>query len=84
MTKSILFYSFDLCFFSSESKITVRRYISFIGNQPSNQRWSLDGQKSILIESKNDIGSSTYFVDKTTIKPQLVSPKEAFSKLNFW
>jgi hypothetical protein len=37
---------------------------SFIGNQPSNQRWSLDGQKSILIESKNDIGSSTYFVDK--------------------
>jgi hypothetical protein len=37
---------------------------SFIGNQPSNQRWSLDGQKSILIGIKNDIGSSTYFVDK--------------------
>jgi hypothetical protein len=52
MTKSILFYSFDLCFFSSESKITVKDIMkgdSFIGNQPSNQRWSLDGQKSILI-----------------------------------
>jgi hypothetical protein len=44
------------------------------------------GQKSILIGiKKNDIGSSTYFVEKIkTIKTQLVSPKEAaFSKLNF-
>ena len=57
----------------------------FIGNQPSNQRWSLDGQKIYFDwNPKNEIGTSTYFVDKNNIKPQLVNAKESeFSKLNF-
>jgi hypothetical protein len=52
MTKSILFYSFDLCFSVQSQKLQLEDIMkgdSFIGNQPSNQRWSLDGQKSILI-----------------------------------
>ena len=57
----------------------------FIGNQPSNQRWSLDGQKIYFDwNPKNEIGTSTYFVDKNNIKPQLVNAKESeFSRLNF-
>ena len=57
----------------------------FIGNQPSNQRWSIDGQKIYFDwNPKNEIGSSTYFVDKNNKKPQIVSSQEAaFSRLNF-
>jgi hypothetical protein len=66
MTKSILFYSFWLAFSVQSQKLQLEDIMkgdSFIGNQPSNQRWSMV-KKSILIWIKNDIGSSTYFVDK--------------------
>ncbi|WP_413998157.1 prolyl oligopeptidase family serine peptidase [Flavobacterium sp. W1B] len=57
----------------------------FIGSQPSNERWSLDGKK-IYFEwnPKNDLGESTYFWEKTMEKPKLAPVNEAaFSRLNF-
>ena len=58
---------------------------AFIGEQPFNPRWSLDGQK-IYFEwnPNNDLGASTYFWQKGMTSPQIVSPKEsAFSSLDF-
>jgi acetyl esterase/lipase len=57
----------------------------FIGSQPTSGRWSLDGKK-IYFEwnPNNELGTDTYFWDKSMIKPQLTSSQEAaFSKLDF-
>lgn len=58
---------------------------AFIGDQPKNERWSLDGKKVYFDwNPNNELGSSTYFWEKGISKPQLASPKEgAFSKLDF-
>ncbi|WP_166923873.1 S9 family peptidase [Flavobacterium poyangense] len=58
---------------------------SFIGNQPTNGRWSLDGKK-VYFEwnPKNELGTSTYSWQKGAANPVLVEPKEAvFSKFDF-
>jgi dipeptidyl aminopeptidase/acylaminoacyl peptidase len=58
---------------------------SFIGNQPTNGRWSLDGKK-VYFEwnPKDELGASTYFWQKGMTKPEIVLPKEAvFSQLDF-
>jgi hypothetical protein len=55
----------------------------FIGSQPTSGRWSLDGKK-VYFEwnPNNELGTDTYFWDKSMIKPQLTSSAEAaFSKL---
>ena len=89
MKKNIFILFLLTCSFTMHSqKLQLEEIMKgdeFIGNQPSNQRWSLDGQKIYFDwNPKNEIGSSTYFVDKSTLKPQLATAKEAaFSKLNF-
>jgi len=58
---------------------------AFIGVQPDNARWSVDGTK-IYFEwnPKNDWGTSTYFWKKGMQKPELAEAKEAaFSKHDF-
>ena len=58
---------------------------AFIGVQPSNPNWSLDGKK-IYFEwnPNNEWGTNTYFWQKGMLKPELATPKEAaFSKLDF-
>ncbi|UQD57076.1 prolyl oligopeptidase family serine peptidase [Flavobacterium sp. K5-23] len=58
---------------------------AFIGVQPSNGRWSLDGKK-IYFEwnPNNEIGTTTYFWEKGMQKPLLASVKDAaFSKYDF-
>lgn len=58
---------------------------SFIGNQPTNGRWSPDGKK-VYFEwnPKDELGASTYSWQKSFSNPVLVEPKEAvFSKLDF-
>jgi dipeptidyl aminopeptidase/acylaminoacyl peptidase len=51
---------------------------AFIGPQPENPRWSVDGQK-IYFEwnPKNEPGSSTYYWKKGMKAPELVADKEA-------
>lgn len=51
---------------------------AFIGNQPENPRWSLDGQK-IYFEwnPKNEPGSTTYFWKKGMKNPEITNQKEA-------
>ncbi|WP_310377685.1 prolyl oligopeptidase family serine peptidase [Flavobacterium sp.] len=58
---------------------------TFIGVQPENPRWSVDGKKIYFEWNPNkELGSSTYFWEKGFDKPQQVSATEAsFSKLNF-
>jgi acetyl esterase/lipase len=58
---------------------------AFIGVQPENPRWSLDGKKAYFDwNPSNDIGSSTYFWQKGMLSPKLASAEEAkFSDLNF-
>ncbi|MEO6176260.1 MAG: prolyl oligopeptidase family serine peptidase [Flavobacterium circumlabens] len=58
---------------------------SFIGNQPTNGRWSPDGKK-VYFEwnPKDELGASTYSWQKGFSNPVLVEPKEAvFSKFDF-
>jgi dipeptidyl aminopeptidase/acylaminoacyl peptidase len=58
---------------------------AFIGEQPENHRWSLDGT-TVYFEwnPKNEIETSTYFWKKGFSKPELASDTETqFSKLNF-
>lgn len=58
---------------------------AFIGVQPTNERWSLDGKK-IYFEwnPNNELGTSTYFWEKGMLKPKLASSKEAsLSRLDF-
>lgn len=58
---------------------------SFIGNQPINGRWSLDGKK-VYFEwnPKDELGTSTYYWQKGMTKPEIVQPKEAvFSQMDF-
>ena len=58
---------------------------AFIGVQPVNGRWSLDGKK-VYFEwnPNNEFGLSTYFWKNGSSKPELASLKEAeFSKFDF-
>ena len=58
---------------------------SYIGNQPTNGRWSLDGKK-VYFEwnPKDELGASTYFWQKGMAKPEAATPKEAaFSQFDF-
>jgi acetyl esterase/lipase len=57
----------------------------FIGVQPEEARWSLDGKK-VFFEwnPNNELGTSTYFWEQGFTKPKLATPVEAkFSKSNF-
>ena len=58
---------------------------AFIGVQPENERWSLDGQKVYFDwNPNNDLGTSTYFWKKGFLQPELASASEAaFSRLDF-
>lgn len=49
----------------------------FIGNQPDNHRWSIDGN-SIYFDwnPNNEIGNSTYYWNKNMDQPQLLSENE--------
>ncbi|MBZ4042483.1 S9 family peptidase [Flavobacterium hibisci] len=89
MTKNIfiLIFSFFVIIGNSQ-KLKLEEIMkgeSFIGNQPTNGRWSLDGKK-IYFEwnPKDELGASTYFWQKGMVKPELATPKEAaFSQLDF-
>ena len=89
MTKNIFIFAFLIFSINGNTQILKLEEImkgeSFIGNQPTNGRWSLDGKK-VYFEwnPKDELGASTYFWQKGMIKPETVSPAEAaFSQLDF-
>ncbi|MFZ0598821.1 MAG: DPP IV N-terminal domain-containing protein, partial [Flavobacterium sp.] len=89
MTKNIFILAFLIFSISGKSQTLKLEEImkgeSFIGNQPTNGRWSLDGKK-VYFEwnPTDDLGQNTYSWQKGAVKPVLVEPKEAvFSKLDF-
>ncbi|MBB1194897.1 S9 family peptidase [Flavobacterium sp. SOK18b] len=57
---------------------------AFIGSQPENERWSIDGQKVYFDwNPNNELGNSTYFWKKGMPKPELAPADEAiFSRLD--
>ena len=58
---------------------------AFIGVQPENERWSLDGQKVYFDwNPNNELGTSTYFWKNGLSKPELATATDAaFSKIDF-
>ncbi len=89
MTKNIFILAFLFLFISGNSQNLKLEEImkgeSFIGNQPTYGRWSLDGKK-VYFEwnPKDELGTSTYFWQKGMSKPEIVAPKEAvFSQQDF-
>ena len=58
---------------------------SFVGEQPENQRWSIDGQKVYFDwNPNNELGTSTYYWKNGLTKPELATASDAaFSKLDF-
>ncbi|MEL1255261.1 prolyl oligopeptidase family serine peptidase [Flavobacterium sp. DGU38] len=89
MTKNIFILTFSFfAFIGNCQKLKLEEIMkgeSFVGNQPTNGRWSLDGKK-VYFEwnPKDELGTSTYFWQKGMLKPEVVAPKEAaFSQLDF-
>jgi dipeptidyl aminopeptidase/acylaminoacyl peptidase len=89
MTKNIFLLAFLFLSITGKSQNLKLEEImkgeSFIGNQPTNGRWSLDGKK-VYFEwnPKDELGTSTYFWQKGMTKPEVVLPKEAvFSQMDF-
>jgi dipeptidyl aminopeptidase/acylaminoacyl peptidase len=56
----------------------------FIGHQPSNHRWSIDGQ-TVLFDwnPNNEIGNSPYFWNKSSKSPQKVSSPNPVYDVDF-
>ena len=56
----------------------------FIGHQPDNHRWSIDGQ-TVLFDwnPNNEIGNSTYFWNSTLKSPQKVTTSNPIYDLDF-
>ncbi|MBF4494280.1 S9 family peptidase [Flavobacterium sp. JLP] len=89
MTKNIFILAFLFLSISGKSQNLKLEEImkgeSFIGNQPTNGRWSLDGKK-VYFEwnPKDELGTNTYSWQKGATAPVLVDPTETvFSKLDF-
>lgn len=66
-----------ICFFSFAQALQLEDIMKgneFIGNQPENHRWSVDG-KTMLFDwnPKNEIGNSTYFCNTNSGTPQKVT-----------
>lgn len=82
----VCFFLATICQSQSLKLEDIMKGDAFIGFQPENARWSLDGKK-IYFEwnPNNELGSSTFFWENGMIKPQQVSAIEAsFSKLTFF
>jgi hypothetical protein len=56
----------------------------FIGHQPDNHRWSIDGQ-TVLFDwnPNNEIDNSTYFWNKSSKSPQKVTTSNPIYDLDF-
>ena len=89
MNKKIILSFFVLFSVAAQSQTLKMEEImkgnSFIGVQPENERWSLDGQKVYFDwNPTNELGTSTYFWKNGMSKPELATASDAaFSKNDF-
>ena len=89
MNKKIILSFFILFSVAAQSQTLKMEEImkgnSFIGVQPENERWSLDGQKVYFDwNPTNELGTSTYFWKNGMSKPELATASDAaFSKNDF-
>ena len=89
MNKKIILSFFVLFSVAAQSQTLNMEEImkgnSFIGVQPENERWSLDGQKVYFDwNPTNELGNSTYFWKNGLSKPELATASDAaFSKIDF-
>ena len=89
MNKKIILSFFVLFSVAAQSQTLKMEEImkgnSFIGVQPENERWSLDGQKVYFDwNPTNELGNSTYFWKNGLSKPELATASDAaFSKIDF-
>lgn len=76
----LLFFIFSSTLFSQNLQLEeIMKGNEFIGHQPSNQRWSVDG-KTIYFDwnQKNEIGDKTYYWQQGFSEPKLL-PKSEFN-----
>lgn len=87
MKKYCGFFLLLFTFFSNAQNLRLEDIMKgdeFIGHQPDNHRWSIDGQ-TVLFDwnPNNEIDNSTYFWNKTSKSPQKVSTPNPIYDLDF-
>lgn len=85
--KTLVAFGLLAIFFVQAQQLALEEIMKgndFIGWQPENPRWSLDGQKVFFEWNPNkEWGASTYFWQKGATTPKLATPEEAaFSRYN--
>jgi len=79
----LLFTSISL-FSQTLSLSEIMKGDEFIGNQPENHRWSMDGSTVYFDwNPKNEKGSSTYLWKKGMKSPEIYTGDEYFTQVNF-
>ena len=87
MKKYCCFFLLLFTFFSNAQNLRLEDIMKgneFIGHQPDNHRWSIDGQ-TVLFDwnPNNEIGNSTYFWNVTLKSPQKVTASNPIYDLDF-
>ncbi|MFM7896322.1 MAG: S9 family peptidase, partial [Flavobacterium sp.] len=87
MKKYTTFVLLLFTFFASAQTLRLEDIMKgneFIGHQPDNHRWSIDGQ-TVLFDwnPNNEIGNSTYFWNSTLKSPQKVTTSNPIYDLDF-
>ncbi len=87
MKKYCGFFLFLFTIFGNAQQLRLEDIMKgdeFIGHQPSNHRWSIDGQ-TVLFDwnSNKEIGNSPYFWNKSSKSPQKVSSPNPIYDVDF-
>jgi dipeptidyl aminopeptidase/acylaminoacyl peptidase len=87
MKKYCGFFLFLFTFFGYSQNLRLEDIMKgdeFIGHQPENHRWSIDGQ-TVLFDwnPNNEIDNSTYFWNKSNKSPQIVSTPNPVYDIDF-
>ena len=87
MKKYCCFFLLLFTFFGNSQNLRLEDIMKgneFIGHQPENHRWSIDGQ-TVLFDwnPNNEIGNSTYFWNATLKTPQKVTTSNPIYDLDF-
>ena len=83
-TAFFVFFLIQAFFSQTLSLSEIMKGDAFIGHQPENHRWALDGSV-VYFEwnPKNETGNSTYFWKKGMKSPELLQKDISFTQQNF-